>query len=976
MALEPRETENKPGSMYSEEWYNSIGDRESQASATGISTDTINSKSAKPDEINRAENNAAQTSDSVGGGYRPGDKSKRKGFSNKKKAALVGGAASAVATVVVIMFGLFGDGLGFRSLDQLVTAYRFGSYHRQISRRIGTIVAAQGILAPDSPRFNSYQQTRLSRTFTGWSPENAMKALGDADLEFRTQSNRFGRTRITAVIDKSKPRGSPDRVISIDNASSRGAFVNQVTDLVSSKMSENGHKKMFRRQTVNFVRSNTGIRYAKFRAFLADRSQRYTFQESKALNATEKLADGTQGRFPLAVTGINEVQNQVDEGRANINDGKPPKRGASLGSARTNYARSLQRFSDGAFIATVGCIALDVSKQTEYLIVNRIEAPMRMAADLRTRADQASIGEVTDDAMAAELDDWADSGASAAYQRMIGTPDELINDEARLNEASYPFTFFGLPLSWLLTLSKIINTTFDPYNVLVSLPESEQPQDEELLSALEGSNNLNETASAKGLCSGILNPAVQTSIALVELVGLIFSLGGLKAATTTVTSFFKVIVKAGTGLGLYYVLFEKILPAYVDALAGFDGMALPGQGAENFNRVDLGMLLLKNNVAARSGGVLQDPQQAAAEQAAYMAEYRQREREKGFMYAYLSPSTPFSITSRVAFMSSQGIQSGMRQIASSLLYSLNPFNLVADSVKASTGTVYPVEDEFYGTQEWQYAFPDEFDHIDNSIYVDENFEDLREQYAACVSLPMADRIIGNVDTESERFNRDDCDSEDARRFNQYYADCTIFDQVAREGTGQDSFNSRACEFILGATNPIEEVIGGSGPRPPGVDSVETPSFAAIPSIKIDDPPPTPHSTSNCTGGFTVGSQSLSTYISGRWSPPVTSIGGYDCRPMVCGSGSCPTSVHGLGRALDIMVDGTTPNGLQTGDQIRNWLYHNAERLGIQRIIWNRGIWQANRDGWNTYTGPYPHTDHLHIEVNLRASQDANLAGGL
>jgi hypothetical protein len=149
-----------------------------------------------------------------------------------------------------------------------------------------------------------------------------------------------------------------------------------------------------------------------------------------------------------------------------------------------------------------------------------------------------------------------------------------------------------------------------------------------------------------------------------------------------------------------------------------------------------------------------------------------------------------------------------------------------------------------------------------------------------------------------------------------------------------------------------------------------PSFARNPNIQVDGSPSGPHRPSNCTGSFTAGAASLRDFVLDIWSPPVTSVGGYSCRSIV---GSSSTSIHGLGRAIDIMVDATTPEGLKTGNEIRNHLINNAERYGIQRVIWNRHTWVANRDGWNPYGGPNPHTDHLHVEINVEASLNLNLA---
>jgi hypothetical protein len=43
----------------------------------------------------------------------------------------------------------------------------------------------------------------------------------------------------------------------------------------------------------------------------------------------------------------------------------------------------------------------------------------------------------------------------------------------------------------------------------------------------------------------------------------------------------------------------------------------------------------------------------------------------------------------------------------------------------------------------------------------------------------------------------------------------------------------------------------------------------------------------------------------------------------------------------------------------------ARRAGIQYMIFNRRIWTAFRhaEGWRSYTGPSPHTDHVHFSFS-------------
>jgi hypothetical protein len=148
-----------------------------------------------------------------------------------------------------------------------------------------------------------------------------------------------------------------------------------------------------------------------------------------------------------------------------------------------------------------------------------------------------------------------------------------------------------------------------------------------------------------------------------------------------------------------------------------------------------------------------------------------------------------------------------------------------------------------------------------------------------------------------------------------------------------------------------------------------PDFNRTFQVKYDGPPAGGFSESKCTGGFTQGAASLSELIMERYSPPVTSVGGYSCRQN---TNDNSVSIHGVGRALDIMIDGTTPKGLETGTRIRNFVINNAEQLGVQVVIWDRHIWSVNEKGWRDYNGPNPHTDHLHVEINVAASKNAQL----
>ncbi len=129
---------------------------------------------------------------------------------------------------------------------------------------------------------------------------------------------------------------------------------------------------------------------------------------------------------------------------------------------------------------------------------------------------------------------------------------------------------------------------------------------------------------------------------------------------------------------------------------------------------------------------------------------------------------------------------------------------------------------------------------------------------------------------------------------------------------------------------------------------------------------------NCSGGMRQGSRTVSGYIQQHFVG-VDYIGGYNCRQI---RNSTSMSVHGTGRAIDIMIPVLSDGGAnnEVGDPIANWLVINAERLGIHLIVWDQASWGPHRDHYNTalYSNPgYPHKNHLHVELSEQAASETS-----
>ena len=124
----------------------------------------------------------------------------------------------------------------------------------------------------------------------------------------------------------------------------------------------------------------------------------------------------------------------------------------------------------------------------------------------------------------------------------------------------------------------------------------------------------------------------------------------------------------------------------------------------------------------------------------------------------------------------------------------------------------------------------------------------------------------------------------------------------------------------------------------------------------------------CGGGQLPGTQALADWLQQQF-PQIYAAYGYSCRAIV--GNSSRTSVHGTGRALDLMLPlagGEADNDL--GDPIANYLIEHAEEIGVQYIIWDRWSWRGSRspgDKSRSYGGSHPHHDHLHVEITPQAA---------
>ncbi len=102
------------------------------------------------------------------------------------------------------------------------------------------------------------------------------------------------------------------------------------------------------------------------------------------------------------------------------------------------------------------------------------------------------------------------------------------------------------------------------------------------------------------------------------------------------------------------------------------------------------------------------------------------------------------------------------------------------------------------------------------------------------------------------------------------------------------------------------------------------------------------------------------------------IQGYNCRRNTASSSR--TSIHGVGRANDWFRNASNANHRSQVAGFIGRMSANgaamARAMGVQYWIWNRKQYSVRGTSVSVrrYGGPNPHTDHVHLEMNLAGSR--------
>lgn len=118
-------------------------------------------------------------------------------------------------------------------------------------------------------------------------------------------------------------------------------------------------------------------------------------------------------------------------------------------------------------------------------------------------------------------------------------------------------------------------------------------------------------------------------------------------------------------------------------------------------------------------------------------------------------------------------------------------------------------------------------------------------------------------------------------------------------------------------------------------------------------------------GCRPGMAELARYMRERWS-----AGSLGCFNPGSLAGGAP-SLHADGRAEDVALNANDAAQRARGDDLMNWLVRNADRLGVQEILWRGFIWSCRRrsEGIRFGVQQAAHMNHVHVGVGYHTANN-------
>ena len=247
-----------------------------------------------------------------------------------------------------------------------------------------------------------------------------------------------------------------------------------------------------------------------------------------------------------------------------------------------------------------------------------------------------------------------------------------------------------------------------------------------------------------------------------------------------------------------------------DILNGATNSRRASNGARNYALVDYGFHYLSSSEALANGGSRLNAEAAVSQTQQYLAFQEEQYASKGWWNNLASLENPYSLASSwVVAGSNVGSwqQKGQTYFAH-LLGRLGNTLGIFQTAHAQADNTEQIQALLYPGQEWVISFdPEEvsgesvlFSHENNTVYVENNLDELRQQHAACIGIDTSDFLLDQFGSGRDEYGREyypgECDQLEARRYKTYYQDCVLIENLRLWGSDHSSMFSSRCDHLL------------------------------------------------------------------------------------------------------------------------------------------------------------------------------------
>lgn len=731
-------------------------------------------KSASPDEINDAEQNAAgdesrplykrladheykRLKKYVGDDERAAErKHPVKGFFRKQKKALMVTLIINLIVGLVIIAVILLTPLKHIHFERILRAVNYARYHLLVRKQFSRVVFEASVLTRES--VGTFDKSPLVKQILLSTPDRQVKQLGrDGRIKWEFRPNgSFGKTvlplseSLKAVVIDNNQRVDIDEISkdlfsgkNYDQLTRRqrwtvqSRFVSEVNFKLGDLMALqprtvrwNPYKNLRLRADIRLIKWFNGAR--EYLGETPDQARAKSVDQD-----VERLLGDPDARPRSASKDINE---DADEARAELIDARrenrTPAEGLAPGDVRSRLASRIQAvgaISDGVFVTTMFCIVRDLAN---YAVAGQAAKEIRaakFAADMMTTTDQQATGDTVGEAVGAANGMWDTDGRvpdaveHPLYAAAIGEARPLTKEDSE-QMLKVP------PLSQGELMQEISERALNYF-------------DGGIIGILTGKVSGTQKLVSEKLCTALLDQDVQLTVAITEGLIAILSLGTVKGASTAIKAGFELAFHAAAGYGLDQLMnwfIQQAVNSYAETTFSLE------QGADRF-----GAGYVAENYVAQTGtrnvtyGRPMTLNETNAAQEVAMETLRAENQQTSFTNRYFAADNPFSLAGQVAARvpsSAQGFTGAIRTAASfmgSILTS--PFKLIGSL--GNTGLLFSPAHaaevaspaSSFGVEQWGWTQAEER-RIENDpsfslptlvSIVEPRLEELNERYAPC-----------------------------------------------------------------------------------------------------------------------------------------------------------------------------------------------------------------------------------------------------